>query len=97
MMTRQAIYPEQWTLTDKAKTLPLAHPHGNGFDPACPWCLQPKGMKVKAWYESMPDGVLVNEWYSLKAARGLQHCRNGAFHDMTIVIPLMEGRGLLQK
>ena len=95
-MTRQ-IYPEQWTLTDKAKALPLAHSHGNGFDPDCPWCLKPNGMKVRMWYEAMPDGVLVNEWHSLKTARGLQYCRNGAFQDMKIIIPLMESRGLLQK
>jgi len=96
-MSRQHIYPEQWSLTDKAKSLDLANPHGTGFDPACPYCVQGKGVGVKAYYAAMPDGVLVNEWHTLMGARRREHCRNGAFHDLTVVIPLMEERGLLTK
>jgi len=96
-MPRQHIYPEQWGLTNKARSLDLSHPHGKGFDPACLYCVRGKGVSVKAYYAAMPDGVLVNEWHTLMGARRREHNRNGAFQDLCLVIPLMEERGLLVK
>jgi hypothetical protein len=46
-------------------------------------------MPLAAWYVTLPEDVLVEEFRTLKYQRSLRWCRQGAFYALTKLIPVL--------
>lgn len=75
--------------------IPLSPEHEHG-DCACPLCARPAKMPLVAWYVTLPEDILVREFRALKYQRSLRWRRNGAYHALTRLIPVLLQLGLVR-
>lgn len=79
------------------QNIPLAPEHDHDiFTCTCPLCMRPAKVKLTAWYKTLPDDVLVQEFRSLRAQRAWRWCRQGAFVYLRVLLGVMLERGLVR-